>query len=136
MTLREQLLRDEGCLLKPYRDSVGKLTIGVGRNLDDVGLSLAEAEYLLDNDISRATAAVLARLPWAMHLDEVRRGVLINCCFNMGIGGLLGFTKMLAAFERGDYDEAARELLASKYATQVGLRAERLATQLVTGAWQ
>lgn len=132
-TLREQLLRDEGCRLKPYRDQVGKLTIGVGRNLDDVGLSQTEADFLLDNDISRATAAVIARVPWAMTLDEVRREVLINMAYNCGIAGLLGFKKMLAACERGDWAAAKTEMLASKWAGQVGERAERLAEQMVTG---
>ena len=58
MTLRDALIRDEGVRLKPYRDSVGKLTIGVGRNLDDKGLTRAEAEALLDNDIRDVTASV------------------------------------------------------------------------------
>ena len=140
-SLRAQLLRDEGCLLKPYRDQVGKLTIGVGRNLDDVGLSQTEADFLLDNDISRASAAVVAHIPWAMALDEVRRAVLINMSFNMGIGntargtGLLGFPKFLAACERGDWATAAAEMLSSKWATQVGVRADRLAEQMREGRW-
>lgn len=136
MTLREQLLRDEGLRLKPYKDSVGKLTIGCGRNLDDVGLSLTEAEYLLDNDIVRAAAAVLAHIPWTHTLDEVRRAALTNMCFNLGVKGLLGFKKSLAAMERGDWRTAAVEMLDSKWAKQVGVRAERLAKQIATGEWQ
>ena len=136
MTLREQLLRDEGVRLMPYRDCEGLLTIGVGRCLDRVGISMAEADMMLDHDISRATASVITRIPWAQGLDEARRGALVNFAFNMGITGLLGFRKMLAAMERGAWDEAARELLDSKYAGQVGIRAERLARQLVTGEWQ
>ena len=134
--LRSQIVRDEGVRLMPYKDSEGLLTIGVGRCLDRVGISMAEADMMLDNDISRATASVIARIPWAQGLEEVRRGALVNFAFNMGIAGLLGFQKMLAAMERGAWDEAARELLDSKYAGQVGVRAERLARQLVTGEWQ
>lgn len=137
MTLREQLLRDEGVVLLPYTDSVGKLTIGVGRNLDDVGISRHEAEVLLDNDINRATAAVMERLPWAAALGEVRFAVLVNMTFNMGIGGLVGKNpKALAACERGDYDEAAREMLDGPWKDQVGPRAHRLADQMRTGEWR
>lgn len=136
MTLREQLLRDEGCRLKPYRDSAGKLTIGIGRNLDDTGLSLAEAESLLDADITRASAQVYARIPWAIRLDEVRRAALVNMAFNLGVEGLLGFTRALAAMEKGDWGRAAHEMLSSAWHDQVGMRAERLALQIETGEWQ
>lgn len=136
MTLRDQLIRDEGLRLKPYKDGVGKLTIGVGRNLDDVGLSLGEAEYLLDNDIRRATSDVVARIPWCHTLDDVRFAVLVNMSFNLGIGGLLGFTKALAAMEKGEWQAAANAMLDSKWRRQVGIRAERLARQMETGVWQ
>ena len=135
-TLREQLIRDEGCRLKPYRDQVGKLTIGVGRNLDDVGLSQTEADFLLDNDIQRATADVIARIPCAQHLDEVRRAVLINMAFNLGIGGLLKFTKALDAVARFEWDRAAEEMLDSKWAQQVDHSATRRADQMRTGEWR
>ena len=136
MTLREQLLRDEGVRLRPYKDSVGKLTIGIGRNLDDVGISMSEAELMLSHDISRAWAALIVALSWSVRLDEARRGVLLNMAFNLGINGLLGFERMLTACEAGDYDRAAREMLESKWATQVGPRAHRLAQQMRSGEWQ
>ena len=134
-SIRDCLIRDEGVRLKPYRDSVGKLTIGVGRNLDDKGLTRAEAEALLDNDIRDAEADVAHRLPLSAQLDEPRRGVLVMLAFNAGIGGLLTFRKMLAAMGRGAWAEAARELLDSDYAQQVGPRAHRLAKQLESGEW-
>jgi len=136
MNLIDQLIRDEGVRLKPYKDQVGKLTIGVGRNLDDVGISELEAEWLLHNDISRAEDALLQALPWAKDLDEVRRSALINLTFNMGIGGLLGFKNTLAAIQEGRYNDAADQMLESKWATQVGPRAHRLAKQILTGEWQ
>lgn len=135
VTLREQLIRDEGVRLKPYRDSVGLLTIGYGRCLDRKGISLLEAEQMLDHDLRDATADVLLHLPAAMTLDEPRRAVLVNMAFNLGIAGLLGFTKMLAAVATQDWDTAATEMLASKWAGQVGLRAERLAQQMASGEW-
>lgn len=140
--LRSQLLRDEGLRLKPYKDSVGKLTIGCGRNLDDVGISLDEADLMLDNDIHRARAATLSHVPNAHTLDEVRLAVLIAMAFNLGIGaatkgtGLLGFPKLLAAVTATDWDTAAKEMLASKWRRQVGVRADRLAEQMRLGEWR
>ena len=134
--LRSQLLRDEGLRLKPYRDSVGKLTIGCGRNLDDVGIGMDEANLLLTNDIQRARAAVLARIPGSQALDEIRQAVLVNLCFNVGIAGLLKFTKFLAAVAAAQWDQAAIEMLDSRWRTQVGLRAERLADQMRSGEWR
>lgn len=135
MDLVQQLKRDEGMVLRAYKDSVGKTTIGVGRNLDDVGISADEAEYLLANDIARVKIDVGQYLPWTSRLDLIRLAVLHNLCFNMGIHALLAFRKMLAHMQNGDYAQAANELLNSKYAKQVGSRAERLAKQLITGEW-
>lgn len=131
--LKSMLIRDEGLRLKPYTDSTGHLTVGFGRNLSQVGISLAEAEYLLDHDIARASADVQAALPWVGGLDEARRDVLINLSFNMGIHGLLQFRKMLTAIQAGKWDVAAIELLNSDYHAQVGSRADRLAKQIETG---
>ena len=135
MTLKELLMRDEGLRLKVYTDSTGHLTIGFGRNVSQVGISLAEAELLLDHDIQRTTADVLAALPWTMGLDDARRDALINMAFNLGIGGLLGFHKMLAACQAGDWATAGLEALNSDWARQVGPRAYRISRQLETGVW-
>lgn len=140
MNLREQLIRDEGRHLKPYRCPSGKLTIGVGRNLEDRGITHAEALYLLDNDISDFTRQVSQSLPWSAQLDQARFGVLINMAFNMGLGndseGLLSFKQMLLNLRNARWDQAAAELLDSAYARQVGDRARRLAAQILTGVWQ
>lgn len=134
--LIDQLKRDEGCKLVPYRDSVGKLTIGIGRNLDDVGISVEEAEHLLANDIAKAEAALVQHLPWTARLDRIRHAALVNMAFNMGIGGLCQFARMLAALQAGDYATAVAEMAQSKWARQVGIRAQRLAAQIRTGEWQ
>ena len=141
MTLLDQLRRDEGLRLTPYRDSVGALTIGYGRNLDAKGISRGEAEVMLEHDAAGAAAEVDGALPWSGSLDDARRAVLVNMAFNMGLGvhgqsGLLGFTRTLAAVEAGDYDRAAAEMMDSKWARQVGPRAHRLARQMQTGEWQ
>jgi|SRR5690554_6313570 len=124
--LRSQLKRHEGLRLKPYRDTVGKLTIGYGRNLDDNGISEPEAEMLLDNDIDRV-AGELYRIRGYNTLSPVRQTVIANMAFNLGTPGLMGFRRMWAAIERQDYESAAREMLDSKWARQVGSRATELA---------
>lgn len=131
--LRAELMRDEGVKLKPYHDTVGKLTIGVGRNLDDVGISEAEAAQLLDSDIERTASALDKALPWWRSLDEVRQRVLLNMAFNMGINSLLGFKNTLAAIQAGKYEDAAAGMLSSKWAQQVGQRAQRLASMMQKG---
>lgn len=125
--LRRLLIKHEDLKLKPYRDSVGKLTIGVGRNLDDVGISSEEAMFLLDTDIERTKESLDRSVPWWGQMNDARQIVLANMCFNLGIGRLLGFKKFLAAAKAGDYGTAAAEMLDSKWATQVGKRATELA---------
>lgn len=133
--LIEQIKRHEGVRLTPYRCPAGKLSIGVGRNLDDVGISLEEAEYLLSRDLDRAFLGLSKSLPYFQDLDSVRQGVLVNMAFNLGLSGLLRFQRMLSAVERGDYAGAAVEMLDSAWAGQVGGRARELARQMETGAW-
>ena len=129
----ELLIHHEGLRLRPYRDAANKLTIGVGRNLDDVGLSKDEAMLLLRNDIRRAAAALDEKLPWWKSLSEARQKVLVSMAFNLGVGGLLGFQGMLAALRDGDYAAAADHMLASKWASQVGTRAVELAYMMENG---
>lgn len=135
MTIEDQLIRDEGLRLKPYKDTVGKTTIGVGRNLDDVGISRDEAIHLLDNDIERASAWLRTNLPWTLYLDEVRNAALVNMCFNLGPGNLQGFVHFLAKLQAQDWSGASAEMLNSQWAKQVGPRADRLAKQIETGEW-
>lgn len=135
--LRAQLKRHEGVRLKPYRDTVGKLTIGYGRNLDDVGVAQHEADYLLSGDIDRAVKGLVARYPsWFPQLDPVRQAVLVNMAFNLGLSRLAGFTRTLACVARGQYGEASDHMLDSKWAQQVHHRAVELAAQMRTGEWQ
>lgn len=128
--VRDDLKRDEGLRLKPYRDTVGKLTIGYGRNLDDVGITEDEAEYMLEGDIEHVLEQLDRTLPWWNDLNESRKRALVNMAFNLGIGGLLKFKKMLAALKAGDYEHAAVEALDSRWAKQVGQRADRIAELL------
>lgn len=136
MDIFEQLRRDEGFGAKPYRDSAGKTTIGFGRNLDDVGISEAEANYLLENDVGNAIGRLRHNLPWVDSLDEARFGVLVNMCFNLGIQGLLQFRDMLGKTQQGLYDEAAAAMQDSVWYHQLPIRAKRLVTQMQKGEWQ
>lgn len=131
--LRKQLIRDEGIRLKPYRCTAGKLTIGVGRNLDDVGLTEDEALALLDHDIDRCILQLAGAFPWFASLDVVRQRVLVNLCFNLGLPRLSTFVRMLAALERRDFTTAAAELRDSKWYSQVGTRGPRLVASLASG---
>lgn len=134
MDLVEQLRRDEGVRYKPYRDIVGKLTIGVGRNLDDVGLSDDEVDYLLANDIKRAQKG-LSSYSWYIALDPIRQAAVTNLAFNLGLHGLLGFPHFLSAIAKQDWPIAAAELANSVWAKQVGDRATRIEQQIATGEW-
>ena len=136
MNLIEQLKRHEGLKLKPYKCTADKLTIGVGRNLEDVGISEEEAEMLLQNDIQRATVQIQAEFPWTEQLDEVRFAALINFTFNVGIGTVGKFVNAMALLRDGSYDMAADEFLNSRWAKQVGQRAVEVTDQIRTGEWK
>ena len=133
LALMAELKRDEGIRLKPYRDAMGRLTIGVGRNLDDVGISETESDFLLVNDIERTVATLDAHLPWWRTLDTVRQRVMTNMAFKLGMGRLLTFHDALAAMQMHQYARAAQAMVDSRWASQVGQRAVRLAEQMRTG---
>ncbi|MDE1145655.1 MAG: glycoside hydrolase family protein [Azospirillaceae bacterium] len=127
------LRRDEGVRLKPYTDTVGKLTIGVGRNLTDTGLSAAEVDVLLTNDITAVADGLERSLPWSRALSEARQRALANMAFNMGLPTLLTFHTTLGHLQAGRFDQAADAALASKWASQVGGRAQRVAALIRAG---
>lgn len=131
-SIEEQLILHEGLRLKPYRCPAGKLTIGVGRNLEDKGLSEKEALFLLRNDIAEATER-LEKLGWFKALDPVRRKVIVDMAFNLGMSGLLSFKHMIQALNCYDYNTAADEMVDSLWYRQVGKRAERLVKMMRTG---
>jgi lysozyme len=131
--LLSELERDEGVRLKPYLDTEGKLTVGIGRNLDDVGIDAEEAQYLCRRDIRRAESGLTTVIPYWRGLSDARQRVLINMCFNMGPTRLAGFKNMIAAIKNNSFEEAAKEMLNSKWATQVGDRAKRLSEMMRRG---
>ena len=131
-SIQEQLILHEGLRLKPYRCPAGKLTIGVGRNIEDKGITKEEALFLLENDIRGVTTA-LERHDWFTKLDAIRKKVVVDMAFNLGVGGFLQFKKLIAALERGDYQAATAEMIDSRWHRQVGQRALRLERMMRTG---
>ena len=137
--LIKQLRRDEGEVLHAYSDSLGFLTIGVGRLIDKRkggGITHEESAYLLNNDIERKHAELLKRAPWTANLDAARFGCLLNMAFQLGVDGLLGFKNTLAMVRSGDYAGAADGMLNSLWARQTPARAKRLSEQMRTGQWR
>ena len=130
--LIKNLIADEGLKLKPYTDTVGKLTIGVGRNLNDEGITEQEALYLLNNDIQRIEKE-LAPLPNFSRLSGPRQRVILEMAFNMGFGGVMEFKQMWQAIQNQDWDGAANAMRDSLWAKEGGQRAVRLATSMRTG---
>lgn len=130
---RDQLELHEGLRLKPYMDTTAHITIGIGRNLTDQGITKDEAYALLARDVGTVTMKCQAAFPWWSDLDDVRQRVIADMCFNLGLAGLQRFVRMLEAVEKRRYSDAAKAMLRSKWATQVGTRAQRLSRMMATG---
>jgi len=135
------IARHEGLRLHPYVCSANKLSIGYGRNLDDVGISKAEAMSMLKTDVTQAFKDA-HKFKWFRALDGVRRAVVVNMIFNLGFTRFNKFRKTLALIEKGHYTAASVEMLKgtgkggrSKWANQVGPRADELSKMMSTGQW-
>jgi len=134
--IADDLRRHEGTVLHAYPDHLGYWTIGVGRMIDERrggGISEAEAEHLLANDIDRIAARLQHEAGFRNSPSEVKRA-LVNMAFQMGIKGLLGFTNMWRALEQHDYETAATEALDSKWANQTPTRANEVADWIRSAA--
>lgn len=133
--LSKQLENDEGKRQRMYLDTVGKWTGGVGRNLSDRAFSEDEIQLMLSNDIDLAVKDARQLVPGFDQLDDVRQEVLINMAFNLGYTRLAQFRKFLAAVNASEFAEASLEMLDSKWAKQVGVRAQQLSKAMRTGAF-
>jgi lysozyme len=125
--LHETLRRDEGFRSRPYRDSVGKLTIAYGWNIDDVPISEAAAQFILGEQVNDVLFDLDRALPFWRRMPEDAQQALANMAFQLGLPRLLRFVKMIDALEAGDFDRAADECLDSLYAKQTPARASRVA---------
>jgi lysozyme len=124
--------RNEGFRQHVYKCSAGALTVGYGTNLESRGVTRAEAEILLRNEVVDIRGE-LVNLDFWGRLDIVRQGVLIDMAYNLGMNGLFKFRKMLAAISNEDWQAAHDECLDSNYAEDVPARAHRNAQMLLTG---
>lgn len=134
-SLEDQLITHEGLELKPYQCTADKLTIGVGRNIEDRGITEDEARYLLKNDIKIVEDELLSKKPMVAELDAVRQRVLVDMGFNLGIPTLLKFQNMWLAIEQEDFIQASIEMMDSRWARQVGQRAHKLSEAMRIGEW-
>ena len=138
MDIKTLLKKHEGCIPHAYLDSLGYLTIGVGRLIDKQKggrLSDDEIDYLLDNDIKKVQKELMA-FAWYPQLDPVRQMVVESMAFNLGIEGFSQFKNTIAFIAAGKYAEAADNMLKSKWASQVGKRATELANMMRSGEAQ
>jgi len=152
--LLDELIAHEGMVLTVYKDTLGIDTIGIGRNLQDRGISKeeldhmdiphidlvyrdgiteADARYLATNDVRIVEDELLRAHPCVDRLDAVRQLVLIDMAFNMGVPRLCKFKKMWAAIHDEDFMIAAKEMLDSRWANQVKSRSTKLAHAMHTG---
>lgn len=130
---KELIKFHEGFSGKPYKDTVGKLTIGYGRNLEDSGISIDEAESLLDNDVRKCLADILVVFPDFFAYPERVQMALLDMRYNLGLVGFLGFRKTIDLVKKQDFLAASKEMLDSKWAQQVGRRAEFLSNMMRLG---
>lgn len=133
-SLRDRLIRHEGIRLAPYRDTEGKLTIGIGRCLDTEGISHDEAIYMLDNDIKNVQQQTAKAMPWILGIDDERQEVIYEMVFQLGINGVMQFQKMLSAIRQGDYLTASKEMINSQWHQQTPQRCEELADIMLNGS--
>lgn len=135
MDIKDYIKLNEGLRLKPYRCSAGKLTIGYGRNLEDVGISEKEAEFLLVDDIGECFNSLLHIFDHTLFskLTYSRQMVLVDMIFNLGNTRFLGFKKMIQAIKDNDFEEASLQILDSEYARQLPGRSEHNARLMKEG---
>jgi lysozyme len=136
MSLRhiELLKQHEGYRSKAYKDTVGILTVGYGTNLESRKFTEAEcAKWMLEDLKSIENELQTTVLPFAMLDHPVRRDVLIEMGYNLGVEGLRKFKNMWTAIDARHFDQAAVEMLDSKWATQVGQRAQTLSRIMALG---
>lgn len=134
MDVKTLIEQHEGRRRKPYKCTAGKTSIGIGRNLDDVGLSDDEIDYLFANDLKRAHAEA-SKYPWFAELSEVRQAAIVDMIFNLGPSRFAGFRNFIQAMSQKEYVWAAAELVASKWFLQVRRRASRIRLMILNDEW-
>ena len=129
----DRVEKNEGFRAFPYIDSRGNLSVAFGRNLKGVAMSIAEGQYLLSNDIQRAETEAYKQFPDYNALNDPRKSVIVEMVYNMGLEKVLNFKEMIAAIAANDFAEAAKHMLNSAWAVEVGKRADELAMIMQSG---
>lgn len=132
-SLKTILITHEGFRQIPYTDTTGHLTIGIGRNLTDRGISYSESMILLENDIEYFSKKLEKEIIFYNDLDDVRKIVLVDMCFNLGFYGFMKFKNFLEAVKNKNWDLAALEILRSKAYGQAPKRYQQLAQMMKSG---
>jgi lysozyme len=136
--LEASLISSEGKEPFAYQDSLGYWTIGIGCCIDKrkgEPLTLDEMLYLMRNRMQRRRDA-LSNYDWFKKLDQTRQGVLVEMAFNLGVGGVLNFKKMIAAIQNQDWDNAVEEMKDSLWATQIQKsRMDSLCYRMLNGSY-
>ena len=130
--LIKEITRDEGLRLDLYECSEGKLTIGVGRNIEDRGISEDEASLMLANDLTSSIKEAQS-FPWFNELTDARKRVIVNMIFNIGLSRFKQFKKTIQYLSDREYYRASIEMMDSRWARQVGVRADRLSEMMKNG---
>lgn len=136
--LKQQLELDEGRVPYVYPDQFGYLTIGLGHLVDKRKggkLSNAAIDFIFEEDVNAKWVELTNRAPWVVRLSDARQNALVNAAFQLGVTGLLGFKKAIAALQRGDFATAANEFLDSDWAKQTPNRAQRVAALIRSGSF-
>ena len=131
MNSKDIIQRHEGFRTKPYKDTEGILTVGWGTNIDQ-GISQNVADCMFD-EAMKSVYEDCNKFDWYKGLNEARQAVIENMMYNLGLKRFSGFKKTIALIDKGDFEEASREMLRSKWSTQVGIRAIELANMMQSG---
>lgn len=126
---------NEGYRQFPYTCTAGKLTVGHGLNLDDVGLSVDESEMILRSRLTKIDGLLFKKFSWYLMLDNVRKIAMCDMAYQMGFNGLCGFKKSLRFMADGAYTEAAKEFADSRWHSQTPIRADRICKMIESGKW-
>ncbi len=140
-TLRDRLIRHEGVYLKPYRDTLGNYTIGIGHLITEEqatgeyanGITEEQAMQLLDEDIAKAKAELATDMPWTLNLSPLKQDILTEMAFQLGINGLMGFKNLLFHARSGDLDGVAQDMIDSKWHSETPARCEEIANLWLNG---
>lgn len=130
--LKARLTRTEGRRNRPYVDTRGFTTIGIGHNLSAKGVPDELVDAWFKEDLAEAVEGA-NQLSVYNQLDPIRQTVIVDMVFNMGIDKVREFVNTLAYLSKGQWDNAAEQMLRSAWAKQVGSRAIELANIIRNG---